>query len=255
MVAQCATKRDVINRLQIEMGQMQIVDQIVNPMHLHYENGRPTYVGTIGIDRSPAEISKSLNKLLEQTYFADSMFKKRQFASCVSRGILRAGLLRAAGLPTRLVSAIPLLYGCESEKESLIQRLQNEKLREGVYVVAKANPFIVDHSYNEVYLNNHWIRVDYAVNEGIFFADRYPFVKILTFADWSEVDFSKTWGWENWPDNRPYRTLSVEDRFPKYASVYTKEQSFSNLLATSIEVCGTGFSTVHAENIEDIKQQ
>ena len=160
-------------------------------------------------------------KHLKQTYFADSMFKKKQFSSCASRATLRAGMLRAAGFLTRIGHAVPLLYTTEDQKEELIKGLKSDFLKKSIYIAPKSGFRIVDHAYNEIYLNNHWIRVDYAINEGVLFANSKPFIKIQSLLDWSEVDFTETWERKNWPAQRPYKTLSVSEQFPIYQSPYS----------------------------------
>lgn len=219
MVSKSATERDVINRIQLEMGKMRIVPQVVNPLHLSYVGKKVVFADATNPVRRE-KINKSLMKYLKETYFADSMFKKKQFSSCASRATIRAGLLRAAGFPTRIGFAVPLLYTTEDKKEELIEVLKSDWLKEGVYIAPDFGFLIVNHVYNEVYLNNHWIRVDYAINEGILFANKYPYIKILSLSDWSEVDFSETWAMEVWFENRPYKTLSVSEDFPIHQSRY-----------------------------------
>jgi len=48
-------------------------------------------------------------RLLETNFFADSMFKKRVHGTCSSTAILRGAMLRAAGLPTRIIQTLPLI--------------------------------------------------------------------------------------------------------------------------------------------------
>jgi hypothetical protein len=40
-------------------------------------------------------------------------------------------------------------------------------------------------------------------------------LKILSVADWSEVDFSETWP-VDWIHNRPYYTLLIDDLDPQH---------------------------------------
>jgi hypothetical protein len=62
----------------------------------------------------------------------------------------------------------------------------------------------------EVYLGNRWVRVVQTI--GIYHENPSCLhLKILSLADWSEVDFSQTWP-VDWVDERPYYTLLIEDR-------------------------------------------
>jgi len=44
------------------------------------------------------------------------------------------------------------------------------------------------------------------------------FIKIIDAADFSEVDFTKTWTFAQWVKERPYRTVELSDQAAKYES-------------------------------------
>ncbi len=78
---------------------------------------------------------------------------------------------------------------------------------------------IVGHSQVEAYLNNHWIRLGYQLNEGPLFAGTYKvFIKIIDAADFTEVDFTKTWAPVQWVEERLYRTVELADQAARYKS-------------------------------------
>lgn len=70
-----------------------------------------------------------------------------------------------------------------------------------------------NHAFMEVYLGSQWVRVDEGF--GIFQqGPRCLGLKILSVADWSEVDFSETWP-VDWIHDRPYYTILIEDQEPQ----------------------------------------
>ena len=226
MVSECRSDLEVIERIQLEMAQMHLVYEGAAFLYCRVEDGN-----RLVMTRDPLEDLKpesrrifgTVNQLLNGIFYGDSMFKARQHGVCDSRATLRATILKAVGIPTRLTLAIPLIYCYEGEKEELIQNLKRESLHGG-YVVSKPkspkHTSIANHSYNEVYVNNKWIRLDRDLNEGPAFNNTHLFLKIVSFADWSDVDFTYSWSREQWFTRRPYKTLELSDAIPKHTSVY-----------------------------------
>ena len=73
--------------------------------------------------------------------------------------------------------------------------------------------------YNEVFLNNRWIRVDNVINPGPFVGDKL-FVKVYSLASWNDRTDWRTPRppEEGWNENRDFRTLEVSDAYPKHPS-------------------------------------
>lgn len=176
--------------------------------------------GKVVVEKSFKNSKHSDEEILDMTFYADSMFKRRQHESCGSISTLRGGMLRAAGIPTRLVMTVPLIYRYGDENPGLLDNMQNGEMTEG-YEISKGGLLVADHFYNEVFINNHWIRVDNAINLKTFVGGKvYP--KITSFGDWDEVDFTKTWSFDTWNKERPYRTIKLSDAYPLYTPVYEK---------------------------------
>ena len=158
------------------------------------------------------------DEILHMMFYADSMFKTRQHGTCSSIAGLRGAIMRALGIPTRLVQTIPLIYRYGDESPNLLDDMQNEDMKKG-HLVAEGNTLVCNHVYNEVFLNNHWIGLDSFVNVGAFVGAPLC-VKIVSFGDWDEVDFTNTWAIDTWNSQRPYRTLELSDGYPVHESVY-----------------------------------
>jgi hypothetical protein len=154
------------------------------------------------------------DKLLRTHYFADSMFKERVHGTCTSIATLKCAMLKAAGIPCRLIETIHPIYYHGSQKvpysyENKLQRQWECNFEQTAHEdILKCN-----HAFLEVYLGNRWTRVDDSI--GIYREEADCLnLKILSVADWSKVDFSKTWP-VDWINQRPYYTLSIEDQEPK----------------------------------------
>lgn len=156
-------------------------------------------------------------QLLQTNFFGDSMFKSRVHGTCSSTATLRATMLRAAGIPTRLIQNLPLINRYEGDPEPLVEALRMRTMAKG-YDWGQGGGG-ANHVYNEVFLNNRWIRVDNVVNPGPFVGDKL-FVKVYSLASWNDRSDWRTPRppEEGWNENRDFRTLEVSDAYPKYPS-------------------------------------
>jgi hypothetical protein len=213
----------MIAKLQHEIGQMKLTMPLYDPFLYTYMNRGELIVDQgffESMDRKPTETE--INEALNVNYFGDSMFKRKKHGACISRARLFASMLRAASVPARVSMSVPMLYYYKSsgEWEHLIKNLNNEVAAGSYAFEAPSVPTeasMVGHSQVEVYLNNHWIRLGYQLNEGPLFAGTdMAFIKIVDAANFSEVDFTKTWTPGQWVKERPYRTVELSDQVAKY---------------------------------------
>ena len=172
------------------------------------------------MDRKVTETE--VEEALAVNYFGDSMFKRKRHGTCVSRARIFATMLRAAGIPARVSISIPMLYYYKGigERKRLTKNLDRE-VAAGSYAFevpsVPTEVSMVGHSQVEVYLNNHWIRLGYQLNEGSLFAGtNTAYIKIVDALDFAEVDFTKTWTPAQWVKERPYRTVELSDQAAKY---------------------------------------
>ena len=216
---------DVIARFQHEISQMKLTVPLHIPfIYTHKRREKfivdRSFFESIGREVSEAEIQDAL----AVNYFGDSMFKRKQHGACVSRARLLASMLRAAGIPARVTMGVPLIYYYKAtgEWKRLIKNLSNEAVSGSFAYEKPSTPNevgIVGHSQVEVYLNNHWVRLGYQLNEGPLFAGTdLVFVKILDAADFAAIDFTKTWSPMAWLEEPPYRTVELSDQAAKYES-------------------------------------
>jgi hypothetical protein len=151
--------------------------------------------------------------LLRTHYFAVSMFEERTHGTCTSIATLKCAMLKAASIPCRLIQTIYLIYYHGSQTEPYTNNLSREW--ECTFEQPPGDNFTYcNHAFIEVYLDGHWVRADHGV--GIYNDDPHCLnLKILSVADWSEVDFSETWP-VDWIHERPYYTLLIEDQEPQH---------------------------------------
>ena len=130
-------------------------------------------------------------------------------------------MLRAASIPTRIIQNLPLINQYEGDPEPLVNRMRKRIVAKGYEWGTGGGG--ANHVYNEVFLNNQWIRVDSVLNIGPFVSNKI-FVKVYSLAsrnkrpDWREPRPPE----ENWNENRDFRTLDVSDADSKYKSEFTE---------------------------------
>jgi beta-lactamase regulating signal transducer with metallopeptidase domain len=151
-------------------------------------------------------------QFLETNFLGDSMFKKKVHGTCSSTAILRGTMFRAAGLPTRLIQTLPLMTRYSEDPEPLADQLRMREMADG-YAWGPGNGG-ANHTYNEVFLNNRWVRVDNSIGTGPFVGNKL-FVKAWSSASWNNLK-------EEWNDKRCFRATHVSDAYPKYKSASTK---------------------------------
>lgn len=218
---------DVLAKLQHEIGEMKLTTPLYAPFVYTYKaQGKlvidQKFFESLDRDVTEAEIEEAL----AVNYFGDSMFKQKRYGACISRARLLASMLRAAGIPSRVSMSVPLIYYYKGtgEWKRLTKNLGNEEVAGGFSYQKPLIPNevkIVGHSQVEAYLNNHWIRLGYQLNEGPLFAGTDKvFIKIIDAADFTEVNFTKTWSPTQWVKERPYRTVELSDEVAKYESKF-----------------------------------
>lgn len=216
---------DVLTKLQHEIGKMKLTTPLYAPFVYTYKQQNDLTVDLSFFESLDHEVTdEEISEALAANYFGDSMFKRKQYGACISRARLFASMLRAAGIPTRVTMGVPMLYYYKGtgEWKHLMKNLSDEAVAGSFSYEKPSVPHevaIVGHSQVEVYLNNHWIRLGYQINEGPLFAGTdQVFIKIIDAADFTKVDFTKTWAPAQWVRERPYRTIELSDQQAKYES-------------------------------------
>ncbi len=218
---------NVLETLQHEIGKMKLTVPLYAPFVYTHKNQEELVVDKAFFESIDREVTEEeIEEALAVNYFGDSMFKRKSYGACVSRARLFASMLRAAGIPARVSFLVPMIYYYKGtgEWKNLIKNVNNEEIAGGFPAEKPSTPnetTIVGHSQVEVYLNNHWIRVSYQINEGPLFAGTAKvFIKIIDAVDFTEVDFTKNWSPTQWVEERPYRTVEVSDQAAKYESKF-----------------------------------
>jgi len=167
----------------------------------------------------------------EEELLGRSMFYNKVHGSCTSSSIYISTILRAIGIPTRIVFAIPPFDPNDpSQGELFYNGVHHHLVRETVRAALTEERGFSNHLFNEVFVGNQWVRLNYKTL-GQPILDRNYFgllTHILTTSDLSQVPLAETWGvryflksgWEpKMSSHNPYRLVAIKDHFGDHARI------------------------------------
>jgi hypothetical protein len=163
--------------------------------------------------------------------FGREMFYRKIYGTCTSAAVAQATILRAVGIPTRIIGTIPLVDASDPGQMKLAQNgLTHHRIRQTISngLSAAGNSY-ASHTYLEVFVGHRWRRLNYTTLGQNVLDSRYfgLMIHVHTFNDLSEAGLAATWGEryalgkrdEVFRHSNPYRTMSINDHFGKYAEV------------------------------------
>jgi hypothetical protein len=214
----------LLNRAKYVDGFTTFCSQFVDGQPRLYPGIEPSV--TRGHDEKDAVMREHWQREL----FARGMFQHRQRGSCTSSAIYLNGCLRALGIPTRIVLAIPVVDSSDEREVATLDRLQHHRVRgiiqQGAGSLGNAWS---SHTFNEVFVGGRWRRLNYN-NLGQNTLDPQFFglmTHVATFNDWADGNMAENWGIrlsngqarETFGGSNPYSTISMSDRFGAHANL------------------------------------
>jgi RNA polymerase sigma factor (sigma-70 family) len=201
-----------------------------------FPDGRPTILpGLEGqFERDKGDPTWSVQDQFEHELFGRSMFARRSHGTCTSTAVLLTTVLRALGIPTRMILAIPPADGNEpSQLELARSGLHHHRVRQAVEQGIASTRGYANHTFNEVFVGGRWVRLNYTTLAQNSLDPQYMglLTRANTFNDLSDANLAPTWGRRyalgerdaNFPTPNPYKALSISDQFGRYAEVENPE--------------------------------
>ena len=153
------------------------------------------------LEQHVAREAKAAGLTVEEAFarelFAKDMFHGGTRGSCTSSSIYLCGVLRAVGIPTRIVYTIPVIDASDARELGFLDRLQHARVRETVRRgTERLGKSWASHTYNEVFVGGRWVRLNYH-RLGQPILDEHYFglmTHIATVDDWVEAGFAATVG-------------------------------------------------------------
>jgi hypothetical protein len=219
--------------------------------YVDYPNGKPEVNPLLraAFDREKKNAGKATDEeMFDQEVLGRSMFYGRVHGSCTSYAVYLATVMRALGIPTRIVFCVPPAdVNDPAQKTMLLQGIHHNQVRVTVRHGLPRRGFS-NHLFNECYIGNRWVRVNYDVvgqnslDEGYFGL----LTHIFTTDSLSHVPMAMTWGLRYaayralGPDlklssENPYRLLKVSDHFGANAKIANPEVGQEELQAVTVK--------------------
>jgi hypothetical protein len=125
-----------------------------------------------------------------------TMFRNRARGSCTPSAILMATVMRALGIPTRLVLTVPIIDPNDAEQRRSLDDLRDRYIR---YFVKKETGEMrgwVGHAFNEVYVDGRWLKLNYdQLGQNNLDANYLGMMtQVNTMVDWADAGLTDTWG-------------------------------------------------------------
>ncbi len=175
-------------------------------------------------------IGQPLESFASLGFMGKELFSARKYGSCTPSAILLTTILRALGIPTRIVLAIPPIDSYSDQQMDLLRSgIQDNKTRMTITAgVGKSRSSWSSHTFNEVFVGGRWVKLNYN-HLGQKILDKNYFgllIHVNTFTDWSQGNIGMTWGMRQSQETDPsqltpllssrnaYTALSIRDQFP-----------------------------------------
>jgi hypothetical protein len=237
---------------------------------IYYPEGKPAVYPPLreAFDSQKPGPAWTDDRMFEREALGRSMFYQKVHGSCTSTAVYLATILRALGIPTRIVFCIPPFDpNAPAQAEMFHQNVHHHPAREAVRTALEGARGFANHLFNEVYLGHRWVRLNYSTL-GQPALDAHYFgllTHIFTCSDLSQAPLAQTWGMRyfKYPADQPklasinpYRLLSVHDHFGTNASVDNPEVAVQELrTVTIIGLYGKGDPAIPKWVSQDLWQQ
>jgi hypothetical protein len=182
-------------------------------------------------EREKGDPKWSVREQFENELLGKEMFARKSYGTCTSTAVYQTTVLRALGIPTRMILCIPLADGSDPAQVEMVEKgLTNHTVRSDAClgVLSGAGGF-TSHTFCEVFVGGRWRRLN-STTLGQNILERNCLGLMLhvhTFNDLSEANLAATWGArfargqrdELFPHSNPYRLLELSDGFGNYANI------------------------------------
>jgi hypothetical protein len=184
------------------------------------------------VARGTADKSLSVEQQWQRELLARGMYENKVRGTCTSSAIYLDGCLRALGIPTRIVLAIPCVDPSDEREIEMVKRgITHAGVRRKVLGAIEGQKGAwVSHTFDEVWVGGRWRRLNYDrlgqnILDGQFLG---LMTHVATFGDWADGGMAKTWGVRQAKEGphddvfggpNPYSTIAVSDRFGAHANV------------------------------------
>ena len=192
---------------------------------VYYPDGKPTVYPPLrdDFDKRKPEPAWTDQQMFDQEALGRSMFYNKVHGACTSSSVYLATIFRALGIPTRIIFCIPPFDPNDRAQSRMFkENIHHNGARDIILSALHNKGGFSNHLFNEVYVNHHWVRLNYKTLGQPILDEHYfgLLTHIYTCSDFSQVPLAQTWGmrYSKYPadqpklsSSNPYRLISVQD--------------------------------------------
>jgi len=206
-------------------------------------------------DAEKPDPSWTEQRQLDSQVLGKAMFYQKCHGDCTSTAIYLATILRALGVPTRIVYFIPPCDGNDSRQVAMLtSAIHHHVIAKQVEDGLNDCHGFCNHMYDEVFIDNRWVRLNYTTLGQNIVDSNYDglLAHIATCRDISETNLAATWGIRSatWPhvsepmtSINPFMLIRAWDHFGRYAQLENpglpKEPDLTDVTVNRISWRGT----------------
>ncbi|MHC4111225.1 MAG: transglutaminase domain-containing protein [Planctomycetota bacterium] len=197
-------------------------------------------------DRDKDNYDWTIEEHFEHELLGKGMFYNKTHGSCTSFAVYLTTVLRAIGIPTRMIMVNPAVDASNREQLRLVNdRITHNRIRETMLAgLRRSSKGFTNHTFNEVYVGKRWCRLNYT-KLGQHILDQRQFglqTHLSTFNDLSEANLAPSWGWRYAKGERsavfkhsnPYSVITVSDLFGCHSAIPNPPFTIQNLSPGSL---------------------
>ncbi len=207
------------------------LDKVFTTYYAYYPEGKPqVYPGLEGAFRSEFERDSdnydwTLDEHFDHELLGKGMFYNQTHGSCTSTAVYLNTVLRALGIPTRIILVTPAVDASDREQILMVKdAITHNRVRETMLAgLRRSSHGFTNHTFNEVYVGNRWVRLDYSTLGPPILGLRRSGLqtRLYTLNDLSDANFAPTWGKryaegqrnDMFKHSNPYSAVSISDSF------------------------------------------
>jgi hypothetical protein len=243
------TDKEVVTQVSRWLKQRSKFTNAFAIWYVHFPNGKPEVFPLLrpAFDREKDAAHATDDAMFEQEVLGRSMFYNRVHGSCTSYAVYLATVMRALGIPARIVFFVPPAdMNDRKQQEMLLSAIHHNGVRSSIRHGLPRSGGFTNHLFDEVFVGNHWVRVNYDVVGQNTLDEAYLglLTHILTTDSLTHVPLAQTWGLRiaTYPaagpklsSQNPYRLLSVSDYFGTKAKIANPEVADEELRAVTVK--------------------
>ena len=208
--------------------------------YMDFSSGRPAVLAGCerAFERDKGDKNWTFDEQIQHELLGSGMFVNKTRGSCTSTAIYWTTILRALGLPTRLILCIPAVNATDPAQLQMVEKnITHHQVRATMLQNMRNQHGFTAHTFNEVFIGGRWVRLNYSkLGQNILDAHCFGLhTHILTFRDLSEAHLAETWGKryalgrrsQEFPGSNPYTVLEISDHFGAHAKIPNPEVAIS----------------------------